>query len=165
MQELVLSYPVRKKALEKRAESEENFVLQSNGKIREKLGKKMKIIKNKHSLLTTAKVRRERAAPQLLVSNFSPFSNRLNNFTFLLCVCVFVCSGAPGWQVGPAGGQTTASKLAQPDTLLCRGCYSVGRTVWWQQPPNRAGFGFCALKSCKKIKTPCLEVQLSALLK
>lgn len=47
MQELVLSYPVRKKALEKRAESEENFVLQSNGKIREKIRKKTRIIKNK----------------------------------------------------------------------------------------------------------------------
>lgn len=35
MQELVLSNPARRKVMEKRTESEENIVLQSNGKIRE----------------------------------------------------------------------------------------------------------------------------------
>lgn len=45
----------------------------------------------------TTKDRREHAAPQFSVSNFSLFSNRLNNFTFFLCVCL--CALVP-WAAG-----------------------------------------------------------------
>lgn len=117
LQELVLNNPARKKVVRKK----DWITLQPNGKIRENQGEKnWRKLKINKTLLTTVKGRREHSAPQFLVSNFSLFSNRLNNFTFFSCVCLCALVPLAGrWDL--LEGKPWAFKY---DTT-CQGCHNM----------------------------------------
>lgn len=141
VQELVLSNPARRKVMEKRTESEENIVLQSNGKIRENEGgKKMNITKNKQNTHSWQQQKLGGGSMQPLSSWWAILARLATGWTTSRSCCVCVCVLWSPWLAGGTCWRANQGLLNWPNVTrssvrgapTCKGqCGgSSNQTVW-----------------------------------